>query len=153
MRKYWRLERGRWDFGVRGGPALVHHRATHHRHHVKVQGARSPFDGDWVYWSTRLGRHPELPRRVAWLLRRQRGRCARCGLYCRDGDLPEIDHVLPRSAGGPDGYANWQLLHRHCHDQKTAEDAVAVSVTEDPIIEEPDEGKLSRPVLKAGGGW
>ena len=152
MRKYWRLERGRWDFGAPGGPTLVKHRATHHRRHVKVQGARSPFDGDWVYWSGRLGRHPDLPRRVARLLRRQQGRCAGCDLYFRDGDLPEIDHVIPRHRGGPDGYTNWQLLHRHCHDQKTAEDAVAVSMTEDPLIEEPDEGKLSRPVLKAGGG-
>lgn len=151
MRKYWRLERGRWDFGVPEGPTLVYHRATRHRQHVKVQRARSPFDGDWVYWSTRLGRHPELPRRVAWLLRRQQGRCTWCDLYFRDGDLPEIDHVIPRHLGGIDGYANWQLLHRQCHDQKTAEDAVTVSMTEDPVTEEPDEGKLSRPVLKAGG--
>jgi RNA-directed DNA polymerase len=150
--KYWRLERGHWDFGTPTGPTLIKHQATAHHRHVKVRGARSLFDGDWVYWSMRLGRHPELPTRVARLLRRQRGRCARCGLFFRDGDLPEIDHVIPRKLGGPDGYSNWQLLHRHCHDQKTAEDAVTVSMTTDQLTEEPDEGKLSRPVLEAGGG-
>lgn len=152
MAKYWRLERGRWDFGPPGGSILAKHRATHHRQHVKVQGTRSPFDGDWVYWSVRLGRHPELPRRVARLLQQQHGRCARCTLFFRDGDLPEIDHVIPRRLGGSDAYANWQLLHQHCHDQKTAADAVTVPMTTDPITEEPDEGKLSRPVLQAGGG-
>ncbi|MBD2347197.1 hypothetical protein H6G18_24150 [Anabaena subtropica FACHB-260] len=27
--------------------------------HIQVQGSRSPFDGDWVYWSSRMGKHPE----------------------------------------------------------------------------------------------
>jgi RNA-directed DNA polymerase len=151
MRRYWRLERGRWDFGVPDGPTLAKHTASGFRPHRKVQGARSPFDGDWVYWSSRQGRHPELPTRIARLLQRQSGRCARCGLYFRDGDLPEIDHVIPRVAGGLDGYANWQLLHRHCHDRKTADDAVRGLHATDRATEEPDEGKLSRPVLKAGG--
>jgi RNA-directed DNA polymerase len=35
-------------------------------------------------------------------------------------DLPEVDHIVPTSLGGKDGYDNWQLLHRHCHDTKTA---------------------------------
>ncbi|GLV55826.1 hypothetical protein KDH_26700 [Dictyobacter sp. S3.2.2.5] len=43
-----------------------------------------------------------------------------------------------------------QLLHRHCHDQKTAEDSSAARGTHDKnqIIEELDESKGSRPVLK-----
>ena len=60
--------------------------------------------------------------------------------------------MIPRAVGGTDAYRNWQLLHRHCHDWKTAGDAVGVSMTADQIAEEPDEGKLSRPVLQAGGG-
>jgi RNA-directed DNA polymerase len=95
----------------------------------------------------RLGRHPELPRRIAILLQRRGGRCAWCGLFFKEGDLPEVDHVIPRSAGGIDAYKNWQLLHRHCHDQKTAADAVAVSMTADQIAEEPDDANVSRPVL------
>jgi RNA-directed DNA polymerase len=90
--------------------------------HVQVQQDRSPFDGAWIYWSSRLGRHPEVSRRVATLLKWQKGRCARCGLYFKDEDLPEIDHIIPTSLGGKDGYINWQLLHAHCHDAKTAGD-------------------------------
>jgi RNA-directed DNA polymerase len=118
LRKYW--HRG-WVFGPRGSPLrLPLHQDTHIERHVKVAGGQSPYNGDWVYWSTRLGRHPELPKRVAKLLQRQRGHCAHCRLYFNDGDLPEVDHVIPRALGGRDAYSNWQLLHRHCHDEKTA---------------------------------
>jgi RNA-directed DNA polymerase len=89
---------------------------------VKVQGDRSPYDGDWVYWASRLGRHPELPRRVAKLLKWQKGRCALCGLYFGLDDLPEVDHILPLALGGREKYLNWQLVHAHCHDAKTASD-------------------------------
>jgi len=57
------------------------------------------------------------------LLKRQRGRCARChNVFTDADDLMENDHVTPRSKGGKDGVRNRQLLHRHCHDQKTARD-------------------------------
>ncbi|MDJ0899839.1 MAG: HNH endonuclease [Xenococcus sp. MO_188.B8] len=29
---------------------------------------------------------------------------------------------MPKSQGGKDEYKNWQLLHRHCHDEKTRND-------------------------------
>jgi len=32
----------------------------------------------------------------------------------------EVDHVIPRKRGGTSGIHNLQLLHRHCHDIKTA---------------------------------
>jgi RNA-directed DNA polymerase len=32
----------------------------------------------------------------------------------------EVDHIKPLSKGGKDTYENLQLLHRHCHVQKTA---------------------------------
>jgi RNA-directed DNA polymerase len=56
------------------------------------------------------------------LLKAQHGKCARCGLFFRDSDLLEVDHVVPLSKGGLDRYDNRQLLHRHCHDTKTAGD-------------------------------
>ena len=50
--------------------------------------------------------------------------------YFTTSDLIEIDHIVPRSLGGKDEYKNLQLLHRHCHDDKTALDnANAVSLT------------------------
>lgn len=37
-------------------------------------------------------------------------------------DLIEEDHLLPKVSGGKNDLRNCQLLHRHCHDQKTAVD-------------------------------
>ena len=37
--------------------------------HAKVKGESSPYDGNLVYWSTRMGKHPESPKRVATLLK------------------------------------------------------------------------------------
>ena len=149
--KYWRLETGQWRFGSRGGPQLAVHDRTPIRRFTKVQGARSPFDGDWVYWATRLGRHPALPRSTTRLLRLQGGRCARCAQFFRHGDaLIEVDHRLPRALGGGEALANRQLLHGHCHDQKTAQDgSAAVGGARDRSrrVEEPDAGKLACPVL------
>jgi 5-methylcytosine-specific restriction endonuclease McrA len=41
-------------------------------------------------------------------------------MYLKDGDRLEIDHIIPRHLGGDNRLMNLQLLHRHCHDQKTA---------------------------------
>lgn len=70
-----------------------------------------------------MGEHPEVSTRVATLLKRQKGRCAHCDNYFKDGDLTEVDHVVPTSKGGRNSYDNWQLLHRHCHDKKTVTDS------------------------------
>lgn len=77
--------------------------------------------------------HPEAPTRVATLLKRQKGKCAHCGLFFLNSDLMEIDHQIPRSKDGSDCYDNLQLLHGDCHDPKTAADNVAVRV---PQIDE-----------------
>jgi RNA-directed DNA polymerase len=98
---------------------------------------------------------PPLPDRVARLLQRQHGKCLWCGLYFRDGDKLELDHIIPRSLGGKDVYANWQVLHRHCHDRKTAGDgSLAARGAHDrsQTTEELDEPKSSRPVLKTSRG-
>jgi RNA-directed DNA polymerase len=138
---YWHPEQGCWRF-VTQESSLKLHRRTPIQRHVKVQGTRSPFDGDWIYWTKRQGTHPETPPKMAYLLKRQRGTCARCGLYFKDGDHLEIDHCIPVALGGTDVYANLQLLHRHCHDQKTAADgsrAARGSDDNSQTIEEPDE--------------
>ncbi|MEM1395040.1 MAG: group II intron reverse transcriptase/maturase [Cyanobacteria bacterium P01_H01_bin.150] len=95
--------------------------------HVKVKGNKSPYDGDWTYWSSRVGKHPGVRKEVTMLLKRQKGKCAHCGLTFRPKDLIEVDHIVPRSEGGDNTYKNKQLLHRHSHDSKTAEDLKAVN--------------------------
>lgn len=57
------------------------------------------------------------------------------------GHVVEIDHIIPKKNGGSNTFMNLRLVHGHCHDQihgkKLAKD-----------MEEPDESKDSRPVLK-----
>lgn len=151
-RKYWRPRKDRkWNFASPEGKHLYHHAETLSKRHIKVQGNRSPYDGDWVYWASRQGRHPELPKRVAFLLQKQEGKCAWCGLYFRVEDVLEIDHILPASQNGKDGKDNWQLLHGHCHDSKTAKEKLGTH-NKSQTIEEPDELKGSRPVLEPSAG-
>lgn len=101
---------------------LLSHAETPIVRHSKVKSSSSPFDGDLIYWSTRLGEHPEMDAMRAKLLKQQNGKCAYCRLNFMDGDLLETDHKIPKSLGGKDSLNNYQLLHRHCHDKKTAND-------------------------------
>ena len=128
--KYWEIVRGHgWKFQTSdGGVHLYQHSTTPIRRHTKVQGKRSPYDGDWLYWGTRLGKHPEISLRVSTLLKRQRGRCPECGLFFRDADILEIDHIIPKQWGGSDARANLQLLHRHCHNKKTVRETNSKTV-------------------------
>lgn len=146
MDNYWHFKTGKWFFRTEEN-ALYDHQNMKVKRHRKVAEDKSPFDGDWVYWSTRMGRHPEKPNRVTRLLKKQEGRCNWCGLYFRDGDLIEVDHIVPKEFGGIDAMHNLQALHRHCHDSKTAEDRRGMNDNHQ-VTEEPDEVKVSRPVLK-----
>jgi RNA-directed DNA polymerase len=126
VRKYFHFINGdSWTFATRGDKnplVLYKHPDTEIKRYVKVRGNKSPYDGDWLYWCERMGKHPEIPIRVATLLKNQKGKCTFCGNYFKDGDSMEVDHITPRSKGGKSEYKNLQLLHRHCHDIKTASD-------------------------------
>ncbi len=127
VNKYWLINQGEgWTFAAKTPDSIIRlarHNATAIQRHIKVQGKRSPYDADWVYWSTRMGQHPQVNHRVALLLKRQKGICPFCRLFFKDRDLLEIDHIIPRSQGGLDEFKNLQLLHRHCHDAKSAQDS------------------------------
>lgn len=126
MRKSWHTEgKDNWVFSTREGEnpfKLARHQDTKIVRYVKVKGNKSPYDGDLLYWSSRLGKHPEMPAEKTFLLKKQKGRCAYCGLDFQDGDILETDHIIPKSQGGKNNRDNKQLLHRHCHDSKTALD-------------------------------
>lgn len=96
---------------------LASHCDTASLRHAKVTGHRSPYDGDWVYWSTRRGQYPTVSPRLATLLKRQGGRCTYCGLFFHHADQLEIDHINGDQRNPC--YANLQALHGHCHDAKT----------------------------------
>jgi RNA-directed DNA polymerase len=133
---------------------LVKHSETPIKRHIKVQSVRSPFDGDWIYWSSRMGSNPGVTTRVATLLKKQKGKCAQCGLFFKDGDLLEVDHITPQSLGGLDRYTNLQLLHRHCHDVKTANDNLAGGVHgKHQITEEPCDGQTIKHGFEDESDW
>jgi RNA-directed DNA polymerase len=121
--KYWRTVGDRnWCFSTEDGLELFTHASTPIVRHTKVKGEASPFNGDWTYWSKRRGEYPETPSRVSKLIKKQKGICPHCGLYFTSTDTVEVDHIKPTSLGGKDIYDNLQLLHKHCHDTKTAND-------------------------------
>ena len=151
MGKYWRVDDGHgWRFQPpTEGRALTDHAKTPIQYHVKVKGTRSPYDGDWVYWSTRLGRHPTISPRVARLLKHQGGRCHACGLYFTEDDPIEVDHVIPKAQGGSRRFDNLQLLHRHCHRRKTTqEQSRGGTIDRRHVAEEPCDPKGTSTVLK-----
>jgi RNA-directed DNA polymerase len=126
-KKYWHTLGGEnWVFATREEGKtlfrLLSHVSTPIVRHVKVKGESSPYDGNLVYWSTRMGNNQEMPNRVSKLLKRQKGKCAYCDMFFREDDVMEVDHRIPKSKGGKDSYDNWDLLHRHCHDTKTVND-------------------------------
>lgn len=122
-----------WVFAVSEGNAnplrLLFHGQfdSSSTNYVKVKSDKSPYDGDLVYWSTRMGRNPEMPNIKALLLKKQKGKCNWCGLYFRNGDLLEKDHILATALGGQNEFNNYQLLHGgKCHNEKTAIDLIKI---------------------------
>ena len=127
--KYWKsIEKRNWVFSETYENeitcTLINHSDTKIVRHVKVRGAKSPYDGDFIYWSQRLSTYPEISTRVRTLLKRQKGECILCKLSFTSQDILEVDHIKPRSQGGNDTYKNLQLLHRHCHDNKSRQDYI-----------------------------
>lgn len=126
--KYWKtIGNQNWVFSeTQDGEVtntLVNHSDTKIVRHIKVRGKKSPYDGDFIYWSQRMSQHPEASTRIKTLLKKQKGKCAICNRLFTTEDIMEIDHIIPRSQKGRDEYRNLQLLHAHCHDKKSAEDA------------------------------
>ena len=117
----------RWVFASTIGndeifPLKFHYDYKYEERYVKVKGDASPYNGNLIYWSSRMGRNPEMPKRTAYLLKKQKGKCNWCELIFREEDEVETDHITAIKAGGKDEYKNLQLLHRHCHDGKTKSD-------------------------------
>jgi len=141
MAKYWSFREDRWVFGIRDRIKLIRLPEIPIRRHIGLREGKSPFDGDWVYWSERMGQYPDVPKSVAIRLKAQQGVCSDCGLHFVPGDEMAILH----RDGDPRNFHrdNAVLVHKHC-----------VATTKrrfchvQEFAEEPDEGKLSRPVLK-----
>ena len=150
--KYWQTVGGdHWVFATKQegktSNQLQKHSQVKIQRHVKVKGEASPYDGNLVYWSVRMGKHPEMPKRTASLLKKQKGKCSHCGLFLRDRDAIELDHIIPKSKGGRDEYKNWQLLHRHCHDEKTRSDRISKKTSSVKLVKIPDNYRWEQDML------
>jgi RNA-directed DNA polymerase len=103
-----------WVFVSNDGQELKRHDATPITRHVKVRGDKSPYDGDWVYWSKRRGEYPGTMPLLADLLKSQTGKCSHCNMYFTSESLIEIHHVDGNHKNNK--RTNLKAVHRHCHD-------------------------------------
>ena len=78
--------------------------------HIKVKGDKSLYRDDWTYWSNRIGKYPVVRQEVLRLLKRQKNKCASCGLKFRPNDLRSVDHIKQRSEGGDNTYKNKPIV-------------------------------------------
>jgi len=79
--------------------------------HISVQSHRSPYDGDWVYWSKRQDiRYKTLKFKVA---KRQNFQCGRCKLFFQSNEQIELHHMDGNNKNNR--YQNLLALHRFCH--------------------------------------
>ena len=61
----------------------------------------------------------------ARILKRDKRLCQSCLKAGRSVVASDVDHIVPRSAGGSEDDANLQALCRDCHKAKTAREAKA----------------------------
>lgn len=122
--KYWKEFDGKLTFSSdapKGGEPmkLRTHNQVAIKRHIKVKGNKSPYDGDWAYWGNRLKTYTVLKPKVHLLLKKQNAKCNWCGLQFKSNDQWEVDHIIARIDGGKNELKNLQLIHRHCHHEKT----------------------------------
>jgi RNA-directed DNA polymerase len=112
----------KWKFSIINGPILLSHFqfALPSSKVIKVKGAESPYNGNESYWSKRLPITSSINTRVRILLSKQKGFCLWCKRRFYWNDILEVDHIISLLNGGSNEFKNLQLLHRHCHDVKTA---------------------------------
>ncbi|WP_293081614.1 group II intron reverse transcriptase/maturase [Moorena sp. SIO4A1] len=118
---YWWIDKGEgWIFRTPDGQyTLNKHTDTHIKRVIRLKEGKSPYDGDWYYWAERLAKYHGVKPTVNKLLKRQKGRCALCNHRFMSDHVFEIDHIIPKRAGGSNKLENKQLLHSHCHNNKT----------------------------------
>ncbi|WP_264707652.1 group II intron reverse transcriptase/maturase [Wolbachia endosymbiont (group A) of Acrocera orbiculus] len=142
-RKYFkRYKNDNWRFMTSNGKYLIKHGDHAIKRHIKVRGAKSPYDGDWIYWSSR--RVPDKSLRVIKLLKMQQGKCNYCQLYFRSEDIIEVHHQDKNRNNNTIG--NLSLLHGHCHDylHRSVYD-------KHQVREKPDVVNVTSPVSKSSG--
>jgi RNA-directed DNA polymerase len=125
------------------GYFLLRHSDLKIKNHTKVRGNKSPYDGDYIYWSQRMGKHPMVRNTVAMLLKFQKGKCFHCSNYFLPGEVLEVHHVDKNHSNNDK--TNLRLSHGHCHDNVHKKRGMN---DKHQVIEEPCDLKGTRTVLK-----
>ncbi|MGI2909267.1 reverse transcriptase domain-containing protein [Tolypothrix sp. VBCCA 56010] len=104
-----------WVFTSNDGQELKRHDATPITRHVKVRGDKSPYDGDWVYWSNlkrAIPRYNALISRPLEITKREM-LSLQYVLYFTKGELKFIMWMETTTITS---ILNLAAVHRHCHD-------------------------------------
>ncbi len=142
-RKYFKkYGNDKWRYMTSNGMRLIKHGDHDIKRHVKVIGAKSPYDGDWTYWGKRMSKILDKSPQTIKLLKMQQGKCDCCQLWFKNGDILEIHHKDHNKQNNT--ITNLSMLHGHCHD------SLHRSMHEKrQAREKPYEAKVSRTVLKS----
>jgi len=112
--------RDHWVFGdKRTGAYLLKFAWFPIERHILVRGTASPDDPqlrDYWTWRSRLKAAILRPGDRA-IAARQGYRCPVCGDSLFNDEELQTHHLVPRSQGGRDTYANLRLCHLYCHQQ------------------------------------
>ena len=130
------------------------------RRHIKIRGKANPYDPAWeMYFEDRL-RMKMIARlkgnqQLLNLWTAQSGLCSHCGQSITLETGWHMHHIIWKSKGGGNIMSNLVMLHPTCHWQIHSQSLSVVNPRpEEDVFErlEPDEVKISRPVLRGGGG-
>lgn len=129
--KYWHsMGKRNWVFGVKTNKkvilALQYHSKIPIKKYAKVKGTSSPFDGNIIYWTKRLGKNPLIPPKKARLIQEQKGYCGICRKAFLPHDIIEEDHIIPKAMGGLNLRSNVHVVHNYCHRDKTNKELVQI---------------------------
>ena len=107
--------------------------------HNKVKGDKSPYDGDYAYWTMRESKLYDGG--TAKALKKQNHTCAHCGLKIYPGEKVELHH----KDGNHKNWAatNLAALHRSCHQMEHVSKSKELRMSRSR-----DAAKVARPVLK-----
>jgi len=116
----------KWCFATKKGGEISgkvkNYADTKIKKHVKVKAGKSFYDGDEIYWASRLSKgYGNTTPSKARMLKKQNGKCEFCNASFKHNDKMETHHKIHVVDGGSNKRNNLVLLHLHCHDQYHAE--------------------------------
>jgi RNA-directed DNA polymerase len=124
--------------------------------HTKIKAEANPFHPEWELYlekraTLKIEASPRKRQKIIALWKNQNGKCLVCKQRISSEEGWHLHHLLEKVKGGSDQASNLVMLHPNCHRQIHSQKIQVVKPV--PILGasqrlEPDEGKLSSPVLR-----